>query len=186
MASLTASRRIRLLILGGTGFTGPHQVRYAVARGHHVTVFNRGRRQTELPDGVVHLQGDRNAPDGLAALEREVANGTTWDVVIETSGYRHAWTRAAVAALRAQADRYVYISSTGVFWPYHTVDIAEDGRVLLTDDPPQELPTYGVMKALSENEVREGFGERAGTSEGETRDHGRPRPGVRLPFRPAS
>ena len=44
-----ARRPLRLLILGGTGFTGPHQVRYAVARGHTVTLFNRGRRQAERP-----------------------------------------------------------------------------------------------------------------------------------------
>ena len=62
-----APRALRLLILGGTGFTGPHQVRHAVARGHTVTVFNRGRRQANLPDGVEHLVGDRN--DDLKSLE---------------------------------------------------------------------------------------------------------------------
>ena len=58
---------MRILILGGTGFTGPFQVAYAVQRGHQVTVFNRGKRQTELPAGVEHLQGDRVTGD-LAAL----------------------------------------------------------------------------------------------------------------------
>ena len=48
-----ASRALRILILGGTGFTGPHQIAYATARGHHITVFNRGRRDTQLPDSVV-------------------------------------------------------------------------------------------------------------------------------------
>ena len=38
-----ARRAIRILILGGTGFIGPHQVRYALDRGHTVTLFNRGR-----------------------------------------------------------------------------------------------------------------------------------------------
>jgi 2'-hydroxyisoflavone reductase len=59
-----APRALRILILGGTGFTGPHQVQYADARGHHITVFNRGRREADLPASVVHLQGDRNEPDG--------------------------------------------------------------------------------------------------------------------------
>ncbi len=63
-----ASRALRILILGGTGQTGPFQVEYAVKRGHQVTVFNRGRRQTELPASVVHLRGDRNTKD-LASLK---------------------------------------------------------------------------------------------------------------------
>src|SRR4051812_27231947 len=56
-----AARPLRILILGGTGFTGPFQVRYALARGHKVTVFNRGKTHPgELPDGVEQLIGDRN------------------------------------------------------------------------------------------------------------------------------
>ena len=46
---------LKILILGGTGLTGPHQVRYALARGHSVTVFNRGRRNERLPKGVTEL-----------------------------------------------------------------------------------------------------------------------------------
>src|SRR5512146_3064457 len=51
---------IDLLVLGGTGFIGPHLVRHAVARGHRVTIFTRGRHDAELPNKVVRLQGDRN------------------------------------------------------------------------------------------------------------------------------
>jgi len=54
-----APRPLKILILGGTGLTGPHQVRYALSRGHSVTVFNRGRRNERLPKGVPELQGDR-------------------------------------------------------------------------------------------------------------------------------
>jgi 2'-hydroxyisoflavone reductase len=64
---------MRLLILGGTGFIGPHQVRYALARGHHVTIFNRGRHKEAWPDPVEELIGDRNGD--LKALE--VATGTS-------------------------------------------------------------------------------------------------------------
>jgi 2'-hydroxyisoflavone reductase len=56
-----ATKPLNLLILGGTGFTGPHQVRYALARGHKVTVFNRGKTHPgELPKEVEQLIGDRN------------------------------------------------------------------------------------------------------------------------------
>lgn len=150
-------RALRILILGGTGFVGPHLVHELVTRGHQLSILTRGRREPSLHEAdfadVEHLLGDRSQPDGLNALKRK-----TWDVVIETSGYRHPWTRAAVAALKGSAGRYLYVSSTGVFWPYRTVDIAEDGPIPLRDDPPQEQPSYGVMKALSENEVRQAFG----------------------------
>ena len=63
----TAVAPLDLLILGGTGFIGPHLVRHAVTRGHRVTIFTRGRAQADLPDSVVRLLGDRNGQ--LQALE---------------------------------------------------------------------------------------------------------------------
>lgn len=155
-----AGAPLRILILGGTGFLGPHLVHQAVGRGHQVSIFTRGRREPGLFEesyaNVEHLTGDRAEADGLAALR-----GRRWDAVIETSGYQHAWTQASTDLLEDATDRYLYVSSTGVYWPYHEVDIAEDGRVLLADDPPAEQPSYGVMKGLSEKEVRDAFGERA-------------------------
>jgi 2'-hydroxyisoflavone reductase len=81
-------------------------------------------------------------------------------VVIDTA-QQVSWTREAVAALKGSAGRFMYVSSTGVFLPYRTVDIPEDGPIVLTDTPPRDPPSYGVMKALSENEARTGFGARA-------------------------
>ena len=73
----TAAKPLRILILGGTGFTGPFQVRYALSRGHKVTVFNRGKTHPgELPKEAEQLIGDRNGQ--LDALK-----GRTWDVVID-------------------------------------------------------------------------------------------------------
>src|ERR1044071_373043 len=67
-------RPLRILILGGTGFTGPHQVRYALSRGHKLTLFNRGRRPKEWPAHVEELTGDRdtNAYASLHGGEGEV------------------------------------------------------------------------------------------------------------------
>jgi 2'-hydroxyisoflavone reductase len=150
----------RILVLGGTGFLGTHLVGEAVQRGHRVSILTRGRREPGLFEAafahVEQLTGDRAEPDGHVALR-----GRTWDVVIETSGYRVPWTEAAVRELRGAAGHYIYISSTGVYWPYHATNIAEDGRVLLADDPPAAQPSYGVMKALSERAVLDGFGDRA-------------------------
>ena len=67
---------LRILVLGGTGFIGPHLVRYAAARGHTVSIFTRGRHDAELPPNVERLLGDRNG-------QLEALKGRTWDVVID-------------------------------------------------------------------------------------------------------
>jgi 2'-hydroxyisoflavone reductase len=63
-SSKPAAKSMDILILGGTGYIGPYQVREAIARGHRVTVFNRGQHQADLPPSVVHLQGDRSIEEG--------------------------------------------------------------------------------------------------------------------------
>ncbi len=76
-AAAAPVRKMRILILGGTGFIGPHEVRYALSRGHQVTIFNRGKQQITWPGPVEELLGDRNTGD-LKALE-----GREWDVCID-------------------------------------------------------------------------------------------------------
>src|SRR3954471_5307749 len=90
-----AAKPLRILVLGGTGFTGPFQVRYALARGHKVTVFNRGKTHPgELPEGVEQLIGDRATGD-LAALK-----GRKWDVVIDNPTMLPKWVRDAGEMLK--------------------------------------------------------------------------------------
>ena len=150
---------LRILILGGTGFVGPHIVHAALQRGHHVSMLNRGQREPNQNGSdfarVEAVRGDRAQPTAYDNLK-----GKTWDAVIDTA-QQVPWTRAAVEALKGSAGRFMYVSSTGVFFPYRTVDIPEDGPIVLQDDPPQNPPSYGVMKALSENEVRSGFADKS-------------------------
>lgn len=108
-AACTSPKPLRILILGGTGFTGPFQVRYAISRGHQVTVFNRGRTHPgELPKEAEQLLGDRNGQ--LDALK-----GKTWDVVIDNPATLPIWVRDAAQILKGNVERYVYISSTAVY-----------------------------------------------------------------------
>src|SRR5947199_9226803 len=94
---------LRILILGGTGFTGPYQVRYALSRGHKVTTFNRGKTHPgELPNEVEQLVGDRNGK--LGALK-----GRQWDVVIDNPTTLRAWVRDAAQVLQSNAENYVSI-----------------------------------------------------------------------------
>lgn len=149
-------RALDLLILGGTSFLGPHQVRYALERGHRVSIFNRGRTEphlfADLFDDLEHLQGDRGG-------DLEALRGRTWDGVIDNSGQRVEWATASAEALSDSVEHYLFVSSTGVYWPYRTVGITEEVVPRLDDDPPRDEPSYGVMKARSELEVRRVFGE---------------------------
>src|ERR1700678_2647024 len=104
-----ARHPLDILILGGTGFLGPQQVEYALARGHKVTLFNRGHDATMFGDRVEVLIGDRDtkiAP-GLSALE-----GTrSWDAVIDNSGYLPRNVRDAAQLLKGRVQRYLFVST---------------------------------------------------------------------------
>ncbi len=153
-----ASRRaMDLLILGGTGFIGPHLVRAAVAAGHNVSVFNRGSRNDQLPAGVEGLIGDRN--NDHSALE-----GRRWDVVIDNSATRNArWVRTSAQLLRDSVDRYLFTSTRSVYSDFSKIGMNEDGPVHEVDQSMvdrDERQPYGAEKVLSEREVRAAFGDR--------------------------
>jgi 2'-hydroxyisoflavone reductase len=160
-------RSLRILILGGTGFTGPFQVRYAVERGHHVTVFNRGRRQADLPASVEELQGDRNEPDGLAALQQAVAGGRRWDVVIDNPTTLPFWVRDAGQVLRDATDHYVFISTISVYGDISQAGMDEATRLAEyrgADPLAETMQTlmanqglFGPLKAASEREAERWF-----------------------------
>jgi len=160
-----ARRSLRILILGGTGFTGPHQVRYAVERGHQVTVFNRGRRQADLPAGVEELVGDRNTG------ELDALRGRTWDAVIDNPTTLPFWVRDAGEVLRDATGQYVFISTISAYDVRGAAAI-DEGTALLgyaDGDPLDVTPEvyqerggalYGPMKAASEREAARWFGDR--------------------------
>ena len=105
-----AAKPLRILILGGTGFTGPFQVQYALARGHQVTLFNRGKRPSpEWPGEVEQLHGDRNTGD-LAAL-----HGRQWDVCIDNPTSLPFWVRDAGQVLAGNVGHYLFISTISVY-----------------------------------------------------------------------
>src|SRR6266849_6489619 len=153
---------LRILILGGTGFTGPFQVRYALSRGHKVTVFNRGRTHPgELPTEAEQLIGDRNGQ--LDALK-----GRTWDVVIDNPTALPVWVRDAAQILKGNVDRYVFISTISVYSDNSKPGMDETGPLAKYsgEDPMKEtLATlnasnyalYGPLKVQSEQEAEKWF-----------------------------
>lgn len=152
---------MRILILGGTGFTGPYQVRYALSRGHKVTTFNRGKTHPgELPNEVEQLIGDRNGK--LDALKNR-----QWDAVIDNPTTLPAWVRDAAQVLKGNVDRYVFISTISVYGETKTgVDETAPTDKYEGADPYKEtleamraggFKTYGPLKALSEKEAEKWF-----------------------------
>ena len=147
---------MKLLILGGGVFLGAAALQSARARGHHVTVFNRGRSRTSWPEGVEVLSGDRSV-DLSALAERR------WDAVIDTCGYVPADVQRSAEALRA-SGRYLFVSSISAYATTHQVPVRETDPLASHDGiarDDRDLQHYGAQKAACEAEVQRVFGERA-------------------------
>jgi 2'-hydroxyisoflavone reductase len=152
-----AARRLRLLILGGSGFIGPPQVRYALARGHEVTIFNRGQTNPGLFPQVENLIGDRTG-------DLESLKGRTWDAVIDNSASTPSWVKLSAELLKDAARTYLFTSTRSVYSDYSKIGMQVDGAVYTID--PAEIQDenrlhYGLRKSLCEQEARAAFGTRA-------------------------
>jgi 2'-hydroxyisoflavone reductase len=161
-AMAAPAKKLRILILGGTGFTGPHQVRYALARGHEVTIFNRGRQPKTWPGHVEELIGDRNTGD-LKALD-----GREWDVCIDNPTTLPFWVRDAGRVLKGKVKQYIFVSTISVYASNaRPADETDPVAAYKGADPMAEKASsnslYGPLKAVSEAEARRQFGEGATT-----------------------
>ena len=159
-ATTTRPKPMRLLILGGTGFIGPYQVRYALERGHQVTIFNRGRQHMEWPGPVEELLGDRNTGD-LKSLE-----GRDWDVCIDNPTTLPFWVRDAGRSLQGRIKNYVFISTISVYADDKMpADESAPVAAYTGADPLAETldsfhahaELYGPLKAESEKEAEKQF-----------------------------
>ena len=134
-----------ILILGGTGFLGPHVVEAARARGHKLTLFNRGKTHPGLFPDLEKLQGDR---DG----KLEALVGRKWDAVVDTSGYVPRIVRLSAELLAPNVKQYIFISTISVYKELSKVGADETAPLNTIDDPKNEdvKANYGALKALSE------------------------------------
>lgn len=138
-------RPMKLLILGGTRFLGPTLVEAARARGHALTLFNRGKSNPGLFPDVEQIHGDRDGKlDGL--------RGRRWDAVIDTSGYVPRVVRMSAELLAPSVERYVFISTISVYDESIPPGSAESAKLATLPDPKSEdvRAHYGALKALCE------------------------------------
>ncbi|MFN2369687.1 MAG: NAD-dependent epimerase/dehydratase family protein [Candidatus Krumholzibacteriia bacterium] len=150
---------LKVLVLGGTGQTGPHLVRALLDRGHTVTLFNRGNRSDELFPGVECLVGDRapEAADGLKALAAEVAAGRSWDVCIDIWPHIPKIVEKTATLLQGHTGHFMYVSSVSVYTDFSQPGGDETTPVGEAPDADAQEYTddlFGPFKAECENRVR--------------------------------
>jgi 2'-hydroxyisoflavone reductase len=144
------SRPIKVLILGGTGFIGPHFVRVCREGGHTLTLFNRGKRNPRLFPDIETLIGDR---DGRL----EALKGRDWDVCIDNSGYFPAHVQLSADLLKDHVQHYIYVSSVSAYADFTTAGLDEDHKLAqLKDSSATEITdeNYGALKACARHAAR--------------------------------
>ena len=146
---------MQTLVLGGTVFVGRHIVDEAQRRGHRVTVFSRGKHGAP-PVGVEHVRGDRRGD--LSAL-----SARSWDLVIDTCGYRPQVVAHSARALSECAGHYTFVSSLSVYPDHSASGLDENARVACSWDEnlrPSDPTAYGALKGGCEQAMRAVFGDR--------------------------
>src|SRR5688572_14597839 len=150
---------MRILIIGGTRFLGRHLVDAALARGHEVTLFNRGKTNPDLFPQLETILGDRETD-----MNKLAEAGHIWDAVIDVAGYLPRIVRFSAEVLKESVARYVFISSISVYDNFKQIGIDESYPVgKIQDETVEEITgeTYGPLKALCEKAVQDIYGERA-------------------------
>jgi len=150
------SEKLKILVLGGTGFIGPHTVRYALERGHELTLFNRGRSNTELFPDVEKLVGDRNG-------DLESLRGRSWDVCFDNNASNIDWVEYSTELLKDSVGRYHYVSSRSAYSDLSSIPMHANAPTFTYEtagvEPGAERLPYGLQKALCERRVQEVFPE---------------------------
>jgi 2'-hydroxyisoflavone reductase len=145
-----------LLVLGGTGFIGPHLTEEARRLNWQVTHFNRGKRSPDGVPGIETLIGDRNG-------QLEALHGRKWDVVIDDTGYVPKYVKLSAQLLAPNVGYYLFISSISAYAGFAKPN-DESSQTGTLSNPEEEAVTgtsYGPMKALCERYTQEVFKERA-------------------------
>jgi 2'-hydroxyisoflavone reductase len=145
---------LSILVLGGTGFIGPHMVREMLRRGHSVTLFNRGRTNSGLFPDLETIKGDRDG--ALQGLE-----GRGWDAVVDNSGYVPRHVQDSTRLLAKSTNRYLFVSTLSVYASFATMNDEDSPLAQLADESVEEVTgeTYGALKALCEKRAAAEVGE---------------------------
>jgi 2'-hydroxyisoflavone reductase len=150
---------MKILIIGGTRFVGRHFAELALAKGHELTLFNRGKSNPSLFDNVEYFTGSRDAD-----LSNLPAKNRQWDCVLDTCGYVPRIVKKSCDYLKNSVKQYVFVSTISVYADFSKSGINEDSELSRTDDPNAETVTnenYGPLKVLCEKAVTDVYGNNA-------------------------
>jgi 2'-hydroxyisoflavone reductase len=167
---------MKILILGGTVFLGPHLIEAARARGHQVTLFNRGQHNPDWYPEVEKLRGDRrldvaSPSSSVNSMDVSALQGRSWDAVVDTCGYLPSVVRKSAELLADAVAHYTFISSLSVYADFDLAGTDENAAVsTITPEQVEEAETidtrerptaitygemYGALKALCERAAEE-------------------------------
>jgi 2'-hydroxyisoflavone reductase len=151
-APAPAAKRRTLLILGGTGFIGPHLTREAQHAGWTVTHFNRGKSAADGVPDVETLIGDRKGQ--LDALK-----GRSWDAMVDDTGYIPKYVRQSSELLAAAVSYGLFISSISAYASFAKANDEDSptGKLANVEEEQVTDTTYGPMKALCEQYSMQAF-----------------------------
>src|ERR1700742_3952695 len=139
------AKPLKILVLGGTKFLGVHIVERALAHGHTVTLFNRGKTNTDLFPQLEHLKGDRDA-------QLDSLKGGHWDAVIDDSGYVPRHVKLSAELLAPNVGQYVFISTISVYASFAQPNSEDSPLGKIADETSEKVDggAYGPLKALCE------------------------------------
>ena len=145
-----------LLILGGTGFIGPHLTGEARRRGWKVTHFNRGKTAGDTPADVETLHGDRNG-------QLDALRGRSWDAVVDDTGYVPKFVKQSAELLAPNVGYCLFVSSISVYASFAAPNDEQSATGTLENPDTEQVTetTYGPMKALCEKYTRAAFDKRS-------------------------
>lgn len=161
-------RKLRILMLGGTVFLGPAVVAAARARGHQLTLWNRGRSNPGLFPDVEQLIGQRRRPrpdrPNDPAQDLSALKDRTWDAVVDTSAYFTGEVEDVCAVLRGNVQQYVFVSSLSVYKTLEQDATPVDEASPLcecadkyTQDMGKNYENYGALKRYGEDAAAAAF-----------------------------
>ncbi|MCB0687119.1 MAG: NAD-dependent epimerase/dehydratase family protein [Saprospiraceae bacterium] len=142
---------LNILVLGGTNYVGPSIVNYAIKRGHHVYLFNRGQTNPTLFTDLPHLQGDRNlGSKGYAVLKNKY-----WHAIIDTWPEKANLVEDSTSLLKSSTDHYLYLSSGEVY--LNNLNHLDENSDIVSTAIPESTWTYREHKVACENLIRDVF-----------------------------
>jgi 2'-hydroxyisoflavone reductase len=129
LTGVCKTKPLKVLILGGTGFIGPHFVNALKAGGHSLTLFQSRQRDPECRSGIEQLIGDRNG-------QVDALKGRDWDALIDNSAYTPRQVRLTAELLKGHVQQYILISSVAAYANFAKAGIDEDYELRSSTIPP--------------------------------------------------